>query len=105
MTRRFVLSAPLVWAAMPVRGAEKVQATWKALEDLCLQAPPGIAADGLLRLAGLAPRDLTGWKRALVEECYGLATGCRTPLPTRPAPVGFTDTVPAMSAIASRLGV
>ncbi len=75
----------------------------KELQGLALACQPELAADAMLRLADLAPEEKSVWKEQLFETAFRLAEYAKVPYPSVPVPVGFTDTVPAMSAIASRL--
>ncbi len=75
----------------------------RALENLAIAAEPALGADVWLRLAEIASDP--AWKRELLEGAFSLGNGALTEYPTVPVPVGFTDSVAAMSAIASRLQV
>lgn len=65
-----------------------------------------LSADLLLRVANVChgSNDLKA-RRDLVERAFRVADGAPDESPTEPVPVGFTDTEPATSAIASELGV
>jgi hypothetical protein len=83
--------------------AASIDPQLKKLESLAMACPPGMAADALLKLIDLAPREKASWKVQTIQEAFDIARGAEPAYPTRPVPVGFTDTVPAMSAISSRL--
>jgi len=79
-----------------------VSAELVKLEDLAMVCQPSIAADGLLRSVELAPGENPTWKKQVLETAFTLAGKVEQEYPTIPVPVGFTDTLPALSATSSR---
>lgn len=71
-------------------------------EELAGACPAGMASDALLRLVELAPAEKASWKVAAVRRAFDLARSAEPRYSTRAVPVGFTDTVPAMSSISSK---
>jgi hypothetical protein len=87
----------------PRPAAGPIDPQLKKAESLAMACPPAMAADALLRLIDLAPGETASWKVQTIQQAFDSARSAEPPYPTRPVPIGFTDTVPAMSAVSSRL--
>ncbi len=66
---------------------------------------PALRADFLLKTLDLCPSTSPPRRKAILETVLRTADQVEQLFPTEPVPVGFTDTEPALAAIASDLGV
>jgi hypothetical protein len=87
-----VLSVAATWQVSVAAADLPKDRELMKLEGLAASAKPGLAADGLLRLADLAKdRDK---KLDLIQRADDLAATVTPEFPTVPVPVGFTDRWP-----------
>src|SRR5580692_604753 len=78
----------------PRPAAGPIDPQLKKAESLAMACPPAVAADALLRLIDLAPGETASWKVQTIQQAFDSARSAEPPYPTRPVPIGFTDTVP-----------
>ncbi len=100
------LLASAVWPiarAQRVRPARRNEPEFARVEVLAQSVGPAFGSDALLRMSGI-DADRVSQRRA-IEEAFTRAATVQPEFPLVPVPVGFTDSVPAMAAISSRLGV
>jgi hypothetical protein len=78
---------------------------FQRLEGMAIGCGPEFAVDGLLKVAVLASSQNPKWRARVIEESFVLAGRATVAYATSPFPAGFTDTVPAMTALSSRLQI
>src|SRR5579885_3461280 len=64
--------------------------------------PPPLAADAMLRIVVLFPREKPAWKMQTIEQAFELGSGVEQLYATRLVPGGLPNTVAAASAAASQ---
>ncbi len=94
------LGTPVAQNPAPARGkASDID----PVVGLAQSAGPAFGADALLKLSSAITDSAR--KRRLIEEAFARAATVEPEFPLVPVPIGFADSVPAMAAISSRLGV
>lgn len=72
-------------------------------KSFALASPPAPGSDALLRLVAIGSNESPSWRRSLIEQAFELAVTVPTATAYKPVPIGFTDSIPATTAISSRL--